>query len=66
MQKLERQIRPCPLSSLGSVSGCMVLGFTESELELAAGQWLYLEGGVRYSLRGVENSSLLLTTLFAR
>jgi quercetin dioxygenase-like cupin family protein len=36
----------------------------ETSLELSAGQWVYLEGGVPHSLRGIEDTSLLLTILF--
>jgi quercetin dioxygenase-like cupin family protein len=38
----------------------------EQTIELSAGQWIYLEGGKRHALRGVEDSSLLLTIIFVR
>lgn len=35
-----------------------------SDIELDAGDWVYLERGTEHSVRGVEDSSLLLTILF--
>jgi hypothetical protein len=35
-------------------------------LELACGQWIYLDGGERHSIKGIEDSSLLLTILLDR
>lgn len=51
---------------LHCLEGRVLLGLTDSTLELAAGQWVYLEGGVRHSVEGIEDSSLLLTILFDR
>jgi hypothetical protein len=33
---------------------------------LAPGQWIYLDGGEKHAVVGVEDSSLLLTILFDR
>jgi len=49
---------------LHCLEGRVQLGLPESMLELSAGQWLYLEGGTRHSVIGIEDSSLLLTILF--
>lgn len=49
---------------LHCLEGRVNLGLAESELELAAGQWIYLDGGTRHSVKGIEHSSLLMTILF--
>jgi quercetin dioxygenase-like cupin family protein len=36
-----------------------------SSLQLATHEWAYLEGGEPHSVRGIEDSSLLLTILLA-
>jgi len=51
--------------SLHCLEGRVELGLAESSLELAAGGWIYLEGGAAHSIRGIENSSLLLTIHFS-
>lgn len=51
---------------LHCLEGRVVLGLADAALELAAGQWLFLDGGVQHSVRGIEDSSLLLTILFER
>ncbi|OPH81329.1 cupin domain-containing protein [Nitrobacter vulgaris] len=50
--------------TLHCLEGRALLGLPETSLELSAGQWVYLEGGVPHSLKGIENTSLLLTILF--
>jgi quercetin dioxygenase-like cupin family protein len=52
--------------TLHCLEGRVLLGLAESTLELSAGQWVYLDGGAKHSMRGVEDSSLLLTILFER
>lgn len=49
---------------LHCLEGHVVLGRTQSEIELASGDWLYLDGGEIHSLKGLQDSSLLLTVLF--
>ncbi|WP_416193118.1 cupin [Nitrobacter sp. TKz-YC01] len=49
---------------LHCLKGRALLGLPETSLELSAGQWVYLEGRVPHSLRGIEDTSLLLTILF--
>jgi quercetin dioxygenase-like cupin family protein len=56
---------PGPIT-LHCLEGRVLLGLTKSTLELSAGQWIYLDGGERHSLKGLEDSSLLLTILFDR
>jgi quercetin dioxygenase-like cupin family protein len=50
---------------LHCLEGQVLLGITGSDVELSAGQWICLDGGERHSLRGIRDSSLLLTILFA-
>ena len=52
--------------TLHCLDGRVQLGVAGSTIDLAAGQWLYLDGGVEHSVRGVEDSSVLLTILFTR
>ena len=49
---------------LHCLEGHVLLGLPHATLELTGGHWIYLEGGVRHSLQGIEDSSLLLTVLF--
>jgi quercetin dioxygenase-like cupin family protein len=52
--------------TLHCLEGRVLLGLADSTLELSAGQWVYLDGGARHSVKGVEDSSVLLTILFDR
>lgn len=64
-----REIPPHQVSgpiTLHCLEGRVLLGLGDSTLELAAGQWVYLDGGARHSVQGIEDSSLLLTILFNR
>ena len=49
---------------LHCLEGRVELGLGDAPVELAAGHWLYLEGGEPHSIRGIEDASLLLTILF--
>ena len=51
---------------LHCLEGRIVLGLIDTVLEMSAGRWVYLNGGVRHSVKGVEESSLLLTILLDR
>ena len=51
---------------LHCLEGHVLLGLTDSTLELSAGEWVYLDGGARHSVKGIEDSTLLLTILFER
>lgn len=51
---------------LQAIEGRIRLGVGDTTLELAAGEWLYLDGGVRHGLMGIEDASLLLTILPGR
>ncbi|MGE5547316.1 MAG: cupin [Solirubrobacterales bacterium] len=50
--------------TLHCLEGRVLLGLPETSMELGAGQWVYLDGGTEHSLRGIEDSSLLLTIMF--
>jgi quercetin dioxygenase-like cupin family protein len=52
--------------TLHCLEGRVILGLAEAALELAAGQWVYLDGGARHWVKAIEDSSLLLTILFKR
>jgi quercetin dioxygenase-like cupin family protein len=49
---------------LHCLEGRVLLPLAESTLELSAGEWVYLKGGIRHAVKGVEDSSLILTILF--
>lgn len=49
---------------LHCLEGRAVIGFGGAEVELSSGDWLHLEGGEPHSVRGIEDSSLLLTIIF--
>jgi quercetin dioxygenase-like cupin family protein len=50
--------------TLHCLEGRALLSLPKTTLELSGGQWVYLEGGVPHSIRGIEDTSLLLTILF--
>lgn len=52
--------------TLHCLESCVLLGLTESLLELSAGEWVYLTGNTRHFVKGIEDSSLLLTIMFDR
>ena len=52
--------------TLHCLEGRIGLGLPASKLEIAAGEWVYLEGGTPHSVTGMEDSSLLLTILLVR
>jgi quercetin dioxygenase-like cupin family protein len=52
--------------TLHCLEGRILLGLAQSSVELNAGQWVYLDGGEAHSVKGIEDSSLLLTILFDR
>jgi|SRR5690625_142670 len=52
--------------TLHCLEGRVALGLEHSTIEMKAGDWLYLEGGESHSVRGLEDSALLLTILFDR
>lgn len=49
---------------LHCLEGKALLGLHDKTLELSGGQWVYFEGGVPHSIRGIQDTSLLLTILF--
>ncbi|WP_347264922.1 cupin [Nitrobacter sp.] len=50
--------------TLHCLEGRVLLSRPASSLELSAGEWVYLEGSEPHAVRGIEDSSLLLTILF--
>ena len=52
--------------TLHCLEGRVHIALDHTSIELAAGQWIYLDGGERHSINGVEDSSLLMTILFDR
>ena len=48
------------------VEGRVALGLKGSTIELTAGDWVYLDGGEAHSVKGIEDSSLLLTIIFSK
>jgi quercetin dioxygenase-like cupin family protein len=50
--------------TLHCLEGRAVLGLPASSIELSAGQWVFLEGGEPHSVKGIEDTSLLLTIIF--
>ena len=49
---------------LHCIEGRVELGLPNGVAELAAGDWLYLDGDEPHSVLGVKDASLLLTILF--
>ena len=49
---------------LHCLEGHVEVGLPTGPVDLGTDNWLYLEGGKPHSVRGVEDSSLLLTILF--
>lgn len=49
---------------LHCLEGHVKIGLSETSIELRRNQWVYLEGGAPHSVKGAENSVLLLTILF--
>ncbi len=49
--------------TLHCLEGRVALG-AGNEIALAAGDWIYLERAADHSVRGIEDSSLLLTIMF--
>ena len=50
-------------ASVHCLAGRIVLE-TDEQVELIAGDWLYLDRGQEHSVRAIEDSSLLLTIMF--
>jgi len=50
--------------TLHCLEGRVALDLPDAGIELAAGDWVYLEGGARHHVKAIEDASLLLTILF--
>jgi quercetin dioxygenase-like cupin family protein len=48
---------------LHCLEGAISLGLADSSIVLKAGEWVYLTGGEIHALKGIDDSSLLLTIL---
>jgi quercetin dioxygenase-like cupin family protein len=46
------------------LTGSVIIGLDERDVELAPGQWVYFDGGIRHSVSAIDHSSLLLTIIF--
>jgi quercetin dioxygenase-like cupin family protein len=53
-------------ATLHCLEGRILLKLSSSTLEMSAGEWVYLDGGERHAVKGIEDASLLLTILFDR
>lgn len=49
---------------LQCLEGRVLLDLPEYTRELSNGHWLYLDGGTPHSIRGIQDTCLLLTILF--
>ena len=52
--------------TLFCLEGCVRLGHSDTEVDLSAGEWVYLHGGVTHSVEGLKDASLLLTIHFQK
>lgn len=50
--------------TLYCIEGHAQLDLDSGTVEMRAGDWLYLDGGAPHSVKGVEDTSMLLTILF--
>jgi len=50
--------------TLHCLEGRVALDLPDAGIELAANDWVYLEGGARHRMKAIEDASLLLTILF--
>ena len=50
--------------TLYCIEGHARLDLDVGQVEMRAGDWLHLEGGTPHSVKGVEDTSMLLTILF--
>lgn len=48
---------------LHCLEGRVEIGLNRSSIGLTANEWIYLDGGESHSVKGIEDSSLLLTIL---
>ena len=49
--------------TLYCLEGRVALDLPDAGLELAAGDWVYLEGGAQHQVKAIEDASMLLTIL---
>lgn len=49
--------------TLHCLEGRVTLGLAQSTITLCAGEWVYLDGQEAHSVKGIEDSALLLTIM---
>jgi len=49
---------------LHCLEGHVRLGLSDGDIDLKAGEWVFLDRSEDYSIAGIENSSVLMTILF--
>jgi len=49
---------------LHCLEGAVELGLKKAAVQLSAGDWIYLDGGEAYSVKGLKDSALLVTIIF--
>lgn len=50
--------------TLHCLEGRVIIGLPDTEVELAAGQWMFLTAATKHSLKGVADALVLLTIIF--
>jgi quercetin dioxygenase-like cupin family protein len=50
--------------TLHCLEGAVEVGLKPAVVELRTGDWIYLDGGEAHSVKGLEDSALLLTIIF--
>jgi len=50
--------------TLHCLEGHAEIELDDATVELQAGHWIYLEGGKRHAVKGIDDTSILLTILF--
>lgn len=50
--------------TLSCLAGRVRLGLPEGDVDLKAGEWTYLNGGVAHSVEGIADAVLVLTIIF--
>jgi quercetin dioxygenase-like cupin family protein len=50
--------------TLHCLEGAVELGMQQGPVKLGTGDWLYLDGGEKHSIKGIEDAAVLLTIIF--
>ncbi|WP_176038687.1 cupin [Brucella tritici] len=51
-------------TTIQCLEGRAIIGLPQAEIQISAGQWLYLEENVPHSVTAVEHTCLLVTIIF--